>query len=174
MQSGRLKALLSTQCRSITAILLETMNKTSAHVISAVLSPVINPVIAFSLLAWANQQLNQAERIEFSGIASLFASGLMIVCLLLFLRLGLIHSSDIFDRKQRSLPLIVAAIVLFVGFAALSVVHAPVLIQGLMWCYATETLIVAVISYWWKISLAVPLSAVLLIRTAILSLRLSV
>jgi membrane-associated phospholipid phosphatase len=129
------------------------MNKTIAQVISTVFSPVINPLITFSLLAAADQQLNLAEKIEFSEIATLFASGFMILCLFILLRLGLINSPDIPDRKQRSFPLIVAAIILFVGFVALSFVHAPVLIQALMWCYATETLIVAIISYWWKISI---------------------
>ena len=129
------------------------MNKTSAQVISTVFNPVINSLITFSLLAWTDQQLNLASKIEFSGIADLFASGLIILCLIIFIRLGLISSPDIPDRKQRSFPLIVAAIVLFTGFVALSLAHAPKLIQGLMLCYATETLIVAIISYWWKISI---------------------
>ena len=129
------------------------MNKTSAQVISTVFNPVINPLITFSLLASADQQLNLASKIEFSGIAALFASGLIILCLFIFIRLGLINSPDIPDRQQRSFPLIVAAIVLFTGFVALSFTHAPNLIQGLMWCYATETLLVAIISYWWKISI---------------------
>ena len=129
------------------------MNKSSAQVISTVFNPVINSLITFSLLAWADQQLNLASKFEFAGIADLFASGLMILCLFIFIRLGLINSPDIPDRKQRSLPLIVAGIVLFTGFVALSFAHAPRLIQGLMLCYATETLIVAIISYWWKISI---------------------
>jgi membrane-associated phospholipid phosphatase len=129
------------------------MNKTGAQVISTVFSPVTNPLITFSLLALADQQLDLAEKIEFSGIADLFASGLMTVCLFIFIRLGLINSPDVPDRKQRSFPFIVAAIVLFAGFLALSFAHAPRLIQGLMWCYATETLLVAIISYWWKISI---------------------
>ncbi len=129
------------------------MNKTSAQVISTVFNPVINSLITFSLLAGADRQLNLALKIEFSGIADLFASGLIILCLFIFIRLGLINSPDIPDRKQRSLPLIVAAIVLFTGFLALSFAQAPKLMQGLMLCYATETLIVATISYWWKISI---------------------
>ncbi|WP_190801249.1 hypothetical protein [Leptolyngbya sp. FACHB-261] len=116
-------------------------------------NPVINPLITFSLLVLADQPLKLAEKIKFSGIASLFASGLVILCLFIFMRLGLINSPDIPDRKQRSFPLIVAAIVLFAGFLTLSFAHAPNLIQGLMWCYATETLIVAIISYWWKTSI---------------------
>jgi membrane-associated phospholipid phosphatase len=47
----------------------------------------------------------------------------------------------------------VAAIVLFTGFVASSFAHAPKLMQGLMLCYAIETLTVAIISYWWKISI---------------------
>jgi membrane-associated phospholipid phosphatase len=129
------------------------MNKTSAQVISTVFNPVITPIITFSFLIWADQQLNLAAKIEFSGIADLFASGLMVVCLLIFIRLGLINSPDIPDRKQRSFPLVMAAIVLFIGFSVLSVTHAPNLVQALMWCYATETLMVAIISYWWKISI---------------------
>jgi membrane-associated phospholipid phosphatase len=129
------------------------MNKITAQVISTVFNPVINPLITFSLLASAAQQLNLAAKIEFVAIAALFACGLIILCLFIFIRLGLINSPDIPDRHQRSFPLMVAAIVLFTGFVALSFAHAPKLMQGLMFCYATETLIVAIISYWWKISI---------------------
>ena len=129
------------------------MNKDSAQVISTIFNPVINPLITFSLLAAVDQKLNLASKFEFSGIAALFASGLIILCLWIFIRLGLINSPDIPDRHQRSFPLIVAAIILFLGFLALAFVHAPNLIQGLMLCYATETLVVAIISYWWKISI---------------------
>lgn len=129
------------------------MNKTNAQVISTVFNPVINPLITFSLLAWTDQQLNLAAKTEFAGIAALFACGLIILCLFIFIRLGLINSPDIPDRHQRSFPLIVAAIVLFTGFVALSFAHAPKLMQALMLCYATQTLIVAIISYWWKISI---------------------
>lgn len=129
------------------------MNKTNAQFISTVFNPVINAFITFSLLISTDKRLNLTSKIEFSGIADLFASGLIIACLLVFIRLGLINSPDIPDRKQRSLPLIVASTVLFIGFVALLLAHSPKLIQGLMWCYATETLMVAIISYWWKISI---------------------
>ena len=129
------------------------MDKTSAKIISVVFNPVTNSFITFSLLALTDQQLNLNSKIEFSGIANLFASGLIILLLFIFVRLGLINSPDISDRRQRSLPLIVAAIGLFVGFLALSFAQAPGLMQGLMWCYATETLFVAIISFWWKISI---------------------
>ena len=50
------------------------MNKTSAQVISAVFNPVINSLITFSLLAWADQQLNLASKFEFAGIADLIVA----------------------------------------------------------------------------------------------------
>ncbi len=129
------------------------MNKINAQTISTVFNPVFNSLITFLLLTLTNEHLDLAHRIEFLGITTLFASGLIILCVFVFIRLGLINSPDIPDRKQRSFPLFVAAIALFTGFLSLSVTHAPNLIQGLMWCYATETLIVAIISYWWKISI---------------------
>jgi membrane-associated phospholipid phosphatase len=129
------------------------MSRTNAQIISTIFNPVIDPAITFLLLIWADQQLNFSEKIEFSGIADLFTTGLMILCLFIFIRFGLISSPDIPDRQQRFLPLVVAAIVLFVGFLALSFAHAPRLIQALMACYAIETLIVAIISCWWKISI---------------------
>jgi hypothetical protein len=65
------------------------MNKSRAQVISTVFNPVINSLITFSLIAGADQHLNLASKIEFAGIANLFASGLMILCLFIFIRLGL-------------------------------------------------------------------------------------
>ncbi|MFL9454206.1 phosphatase PAP2 family protein [Tolypothrix bouteillei VB521301_2] len=129
------------------------INKINAQTISTVFNPVVNSLITFVLLILADEHLDLAHRIEFLGIATLFASGLIILCLFVFIRLGLINSPDIPDRKQRSFPLTVAAIALFIGFLTLSLTHAPNIIQGLMWCYATETLMVAIISYWWKISI---------------------
>ena len=129
------------------------MNKTNAQIISTVFNPVVDPAITFLLLIWADQQLNLSKKMEFLGIADLFTTGLMLLCLFIFIRLGLISSPDIPDRRQRFLPLVVAAIVLFTGFLALAFAHAPHLIQVLMGCYAIETLIVAIISYWWKISI---------------------
>lgn len=129
------------------------MNTFIAQGISTTFNPVITPLITFSLLIAADQQLNLAEKFEFSEITDLFASGLIILCLFIFIRLGFISSPDIPDRRQRSFPLAIAAIILFIGFLALSSAHAPSLIQSLMLCYTTETLIVAIISYWWKISI---------------------
>jgi putative flippase GtrA len=91
------------------------MGRITAQVISTVFNPVINPLITFLLLASADQQLNLVAKIEFVAIVALFSSGLIILCLFIFVRLGLINSPDIPDRNQRSFPLIVAAIVLFTG-----------------------------------------------------------
>lgn len=132
---------------------MSIVNKTNAQVISTVFNPVIDPAISFLLLTWTDQQLNLSEKIEFLGIADLFASGLIILCLFIFIRFGLINAPDIPNRQQRLLPLMIAAIVLLTGFLTLSFVHAPHLIRALMGCYATETLLVAIISYWWKISI---------------------
>ncbi|GAB1538633.1 hypothetical protein NUACC21_12950 [Scytonema sp. NUACC21] len=79
------------------------MNKINAETISTVFNPAINPSIAFVLLTLTDKHLNLAQRIEFLGIATLFASGLIILCLFAFVRLGLINSLDIPDRKQESL-----------------------------------------------------------------------
>lgn len=41
----------------------------------------------------------------------------------------------------------------FIGFLLLTLLKAPPLISGLMFCYATNTFIVVMITIYWKISL---------------------
>jgi membrane-associated phospholipid phosphatase len=63
-----------------------------------------------------------------------------------------IESADILVREQRLNPLLVGALSYGLGFVALYLLDAPPLVQGLMFCYATNTLLVVLITRWWKVS----------------------
>jgi membrane-associated phospholipid phosphatase len=56
------------------------------------------------------------------------------------------------ERAERFLPLIVGIVSYLAGFLVLMAVSAPIIIQALMFCYATNTLFVLLITVWWKVS----------------------
>jgi membrane-associated phospholipid phosphatase len=65
---------------------------------------------------------------------------------------GSVDSMDINLREQRMNPLILGITSYFIGFLILSALHSPNLVQGLMFCYASNTLLVLFITHRWKVS----------------------
>lgn len=55
-------------------------------------------------------------------------------------------------REQRTRPYLMAALCYAVGLALLVVIRAPFSVWGLMWCYATNTLLIALTNLRWKMS----------------------
>ncbi len=128
------------------------MNTSNAKLISAILHPLLTPAVAFLLLLTTNEQLDLSEKVIATAIAVSFSCVFPIASLWYLLQKGTVESIDVAVREQRPWPLTLAALNYFFGFLLLSYVQAPELAQGLMFCYATNTLIVALITFWWKVS----------------------
>jgi membrane-associated phospholipid phosphatase len=123
-----------------------------AQVVSAIFHPLVLPAIAFTALVIADPTQDLFRKLMIEGVA-IFFSVILVPAYILFLkRKGLVDSADIIIREQRINPLLMGAASYFIGFLLLKILGASSLIQGLMFCYATNTLLVVLITNWWKVS----------------------
>jgi membrane-associated phospholipid phosphatase len=145
-----------------------------AKLISAVFHPLLNPALAFFILIFFASALPLREQLLYYGVAFFFSVVLMLLYIWWLTKRGVVESLDIRVREQRINPMLIGALSYFLGFLAMWGLSAPPLVQGLMFCYAINTLVVALITYWWKVSvhttaIAGPLAALLFQFGAILS-----
>jgi membrane-associated phospholipid phosphatase len=123
-----------------------------AQIVSAVLHPLVLPAIAFTCLVVADSTHTLLHQAIVEGIAIVFSVILVPAYIFFLKRQGLVDSADIIIREQRINPLLMAVVSYFIGFLLLKTAGASSLIQGLMFCYATNTLLILLITNWWKVS----------------------
>lgn len=124
-----------------------------AKIISAVFHPLILPAIAFILLIIADPNDDIGYKVMVGAIAIAFSVVIVLVYIFYLKHKGIVDSTDITVREQRINPLVVGVASYFIGFLLLKATHASHLLQGLMFCYATNTLLVVLITNWWKVSI---------------------
>jgi membrane-associated phospholipid phosphatase len=123
-----------------------------AQVVSAIFHPLALPAVAFTFLVIADDTSDLSRKLVIEFVAIAF-SVIVVPGYIFFLKSkGIIDSADITIREQRINPLSIGAASYFIGFILLKIVGAPNIIQGLMFCYATNTLLVVLITNWWKVS----------------------
>jgi membrane-associated phospholipid phosphatase len=132
-------------------VILTPVERT-AQIVSAVFHPLVLPGFAFTCLIIADSTHDLLHQAIVEGIAIVFSVILVPAYIFFLKRRGLIDSADITIREQRINPLLVAVLSYFIGFLLLKAVGASGLIQGLMFCYATNTLLIVSITNWWKVS----------------------
>jgi membrane-associated phospholipid phosphatase len=123
-----------------------------AQIVSAVLHPLVLPAIAFTFLVVADPTHDLFHQAIVEGVAIVFSVILVPAYIFFLKRQGLVDSADIIIREQRINPLLMAVFSYFIGFLLLKTAGASSLIQGLMFCYATNTLLILLITNWWKVS----------------------
>jgi membrane-associated phospholipid phosphatase len=123
-----------------------------AQAISAIFHPLILPAIAFTLLVIADPNPNVLHKLIVEVVAIVFSVVLVPAYIFFLKHKGVVDSADITIREQRINPLTMGAVSYFIGFLLLKLAGASNLIQGLMFCYATNTLLVLLITNWWKVS----------------------
>jgi len=102
--------------------------------------------------------LRKGARCELSykllvGGVAIFFSIILLTAYIFFLKnQGLVDSADIKIREQQMNPFLMGAASYFIDFLLLKRLVASSLIQGLMFCYTTNTLLIALITNWWKVS----------------------
>jgi membrane-associated phospholipid phosphatase len=124
-----------------------------AQVVSAIFHPLVMPAIAFTLLVAADSTDDLLHKLIVEGIAMIFSVILVPAYIFFLKRKGAIDSADITIREQRINPLLMAVVSYAIGFLLLKAVGASSLIQGLMFCYSTNTLLIVLITNWWKVSI---------------------
>jgi membrane-associated phospholipid phosphatase len=89
-------------------------------------------------------------------VTCLIFSNLIPIATVLYLKhRGIISDLDASLKEQRTLPLTLGVIYAGLGFLTLYYQDAPPLVQGLMFCYMTNTLVILIITRYWKISIHV-------------------
>jgi membrane-associated phospholipid phosphatase len=129
-----------------------TLMERIAQVISAILHPLILPAIAFTLLVIVDPNPDSLHKLIMISVAIVFSVVLVPAYIFFLKHKGVVDSADIVVREQRINPLTMGAVSYFIGFLLLNFIGASSLVQGLMFCYATNTLLVVLITNWWKVS----------------------
>jgi membrane-associated phospholipid phosphatase len=125
----------------------------NARLVSEVFNPLINPIMTFLILALGDQE-QRTQNIFLNWIVAItFASGLIFLYIAYLKQKRAIDSTELIIREQRISPLTFAVLSYALGFGVLTMLNAPWLMRGLMFCYATNTMVVLMITRRWKISI---------------------
>jgi len=121
--------------------------------ISNVLNPMPVAVVVFAVIVFGHTDISLPKRILFFSITSVCTSIFPFLFLYSLKRRGRIKSIDIDLREKRVLPLFLGGLNFLAGFLLLKWLGAPNLVTGLMFCYGTNTIILVLITRYWKVSL---------------------
>ncbi len=143
------------------------MKRNFARFLSNVFNPVVNVTTTFLVLIITDRNPVGASKATLCVVAVMFCVALPLYMLWLLLRSGRIGNINMDDRKQRIFPFMLGVVCYGIGFYVLRFFHAPPIVQGLMFCYATNTLIALIVTSFWKISahglgVSMPLAALLI------------
>ena len=83
----------------------------------------------------------------------LFSNVLPIITLLFLQKKGIISDLDASIRQERIMPLFLGVVYAVLGFLSLHIQEAGMLIKGLMFCTITNTIVIIIITQYWKISI---------------------
>ena len=123
--------------------------------IARIFNPLLSPVFAFTLLlalipiAAPNSDLRLIHWL----VACLFSSGLIFIYISYLKYKRAIQSTELVDREHRINPLTFSIFSYALGYLLLTVLSAPLIVCGLMFCYVTTGVLVLMITRRWKISL---------------------
>jgi hypothetical protein len=134
--------------------------KAAAEFVSEFFSPLLVPLLTFMLILnqSANAQMLPIEKLICFAIAAMFSSGLIFVYVHYLKHKQVIGSTALTDRNQRISPMTFAVLSYGFGFLVLwlgsrsALLRIPDLMLGLMFCYATNTMVLLLITRSWKIS----------------------
>jgi len=126
------------------------MHKHIAKTISVIFNPLVISPFVFYILIFNDQNINNHL---FFLIAVLFSSILPFSSILYFKKIGKISSLEAPIRKQRLELLVMSSLFNSIAFALLHYFDASDIVQGLMFCYAINTVITWLITRYWKISI---------------------
>ncbi|MBD2328842.1 hypothetical protein [Alkalinema sp. FACHB-956] len=124
-----------------------------AQVISDIFNPLVIASMTFFLLVTASSELNWLLKILAYVITLLFSSLIVFGYVFYLKYLGVVKSTELVQREERIIPLTVALLSYALGYVLLTMLKMPLMLRGLMLCYAANTLMILIITRRWKISL---------------------
>ena len=120
--------------------------------ISIIFHPLIISIYTFYILIYQyDSQINNENQIFI--ICLLFSNLIPILTVLLLKYQNIISDLDASFKEQRILPLSLGVFYSILGFITLKFFNANHFVQGLMFCYITNTIITIIITKYWKISI---------------------
>ncbi len=122
----------------------------AAKIISSVTLPPVFSIPTFVVLNYLF--LGPVNFIVPTIISIIFGAFIPILTSLILIK-KLKTDIDITDRKKRTLPLILAISSYLIGFLVLYMISAPAVITALMFIYGSNTIMILLINFYWKISI---------------------
>ena len=123
-----------------------------AIVISCIFHPLVISIYTFFILIYKNDlNINNANQIFI--ICLLFSNIIPIITVLFLKYKNIITDLDASIKEQRILPLSLGVLYSILGLITLKYFNANNFVQGLMFCYITNTIITIIITKFWKISI---------------------
>jgi len=120
-----------------------------AHFISNITTPFIIAILLFVVI---NYYIKEPNFYLISFLCILFAGFIPILTSLLWIERKKIEI-DMPKKEDRIYPLLMVIISYFIGVVVLYSAHASPITIGIMFCYFSNTIIVLLISKYWKISI---------------------
>jgi len=107
-------------------------------------------VCTFFVLHYEHGDL--AHRVAVWSTAVAASGGVQIAFVLWLTHRGHVGAYDVPERSQRNVPYLFSIATSLVGMIVLMLLDASMFLWGLLWCYSANTLILASINRFWKIS----------------------
>lgn len=124
--------------------------------IGSILSYFFHPMVISTFTFWfiIYQTSISIDKPNFIFFLSFFFSTLLPIVNVLYLKnQGLITDIDASNRKERLLPIAFGALFFLIGFITLRQLNSPMIIQGIMFCNLINTILVWLITKYWKVSI---------------------
>ena len=133
-----------------------TLNSHFLKKLGYIISYILHPMVVSSFTFWfivykAGLSLENPHYIFF--LSFFFSTALPIITVLAFIRMNLVKDLDASNRSERLLPMALGALFFLFGFIVLRELDSPNIIQGVMFCGIINTIIVWLITKYWKISI---------------------
>ena len=121
-----------------------------ARTVSMVLSPVVISVPFVFLVAYAT---NEPDALLSAVLTLFFLSVGPLLYILIGMRLGKFADIDVSARSQRTGPFLFSSISSLLGFLALATLHGPKNLESVLLIAAISSMLLLLITFWWKISM---------------------
>ncbi len=133
-----------------------TLNSHILKKFGSIISYILHPMVVSSFTFWFiiyKTGLSLENRGFIFFLSFFFSTALPIITVLTFIRMNLVKDIDASNRSERLLPMALGALFFLIGFIILRELDSPKIIQGVMFCGIINTIIVWLITKYWKISI---------------------
>ncbi len=123
-----------------------------SSIISFVFHPMLISLVAFYLLLFGMGTI-ATNAFSVLIVCFIFSNLIPISTVLVLKKMGKISDLDASKKEQRIFPLTLGILYSGIAFLILVKINADPLVQGLMFCYMSNTIITILITRYWKISI---------------------